>query len=190
MSQTSPAVGSMGNTIGAVTVATAQFYITVTKTVGAITYYTGEASIQVANSGTCDAVLTSLLVFMETPMSPGKIGNSYGPSGSNYQLWAVSGVENVQKTFRCDAQEQSSVARICEATACNVAVPYNGSLIVDKLTNLTLDLSTYTVPKASTRTLQLATTFAVNRPLTGTIPSAFRISSAVTFDACCSRGSS
>lgn len=190
-------IGTLGSGVGAVTNGVANFIINITKSSSTAVYFEGTATIGLTNGGNCDASLISLLLFLETPATKQLPGNSYGPSGSNFRLLATSGIE-AAVTAQCDAQEAPAViARICETTACNVGVNYDASLIKDQTTNALLDLGAYTVPARTScttgaRTLAIKFSFAVSSTVLGQLPAGatFRVSSALTFDACCDRGSS
>lgn len=169
------------------------FSFTVGKTSAGNTL-SSSLSLILLNNGDCPSNLASIVVILDQSLGSQTTGNSYGPSGKNFKLWATSGTENPTTAGLCGTPGQ---AQICYSS-CNISVPFVENTITNLNTNAPLDLSTVVVPAKSSCTdgavdLNLGINFAVSDAILAQMNlnrNNYRLNVLITFDACCDRGSS
>lgn len=184
-----------------------QYPIMVKKTADGYTYIGGSAALRIANAGSCDAALSSVLFILEQSVGsytgPGPVTYSYGPSGLNFYSWAVAGVENTAITAQCDSTEapfpMASTCDLNSPSPCRVNIPYADHSLYTPA-GAVLSIANAVVPKAPVNNtdgcsvslpLNVSYVFKVKSSVYAQLaasPSNFRVSALVSFDACCPRG--
>lgn len=186
-----------------------QYPIAIKKTEDGYTYIGGSASLNIANGGSCDATLSSVLFVLEQSVGSytgsGPTSYSYGPGGLNFYSWAVSGVENTALTATCDNTEApfplASTCDLDSPTPCRVNIPYLDHSIYNVATGGDLlDLTDVVIPKSPfdggdgcnvALSLNVSYIFKIQSSVYAQLiasPSKFRVNALVSFDACCPRG--
>lgn len=184
-----------------------QYPITIKKTADGYTYLGGSAALRIANGGSCNANLSSVLFLLEQGVGaysgPGPVTYSYGPSGLNFYNWAAAGVENTALTSQCDSTEAPfPVAATCDLDSpspCRVNIPYAEHSIYAPDGSLA-SIDGAFIPKAATGSddgcsaalpLNVNYVFKIKSSVYEQLiasPTNFRVSAFVSFDACCPRG--